>query len=159
MSLLLFGLTLLMQKGFDNLLVLWQDDVEMVVYVQGQATEAQRGVIEESLSAQQGSVIESFDYCDKECALDVARTVLAGKPDLLSNLTEDQIPTFYRVIPTDDAGARRAPRVARRPRQPAQRVHGRPRRGPGGADLQAEELLRPVLVDRLSSRCCSPRCC
>ena len=49
-------------------------------------------------------MIESFDYCDKECALDVARTVLAGKPDLLSNLTEDQIPTFYRVIPTDDAG-------------------------------------------------------
>jgi cell division transport system permease protein len=104
-SLLLFGLTLLMQKGFDNLLVLWQDDVEMVVYVQGTATDAQRGVIEDSLNAQQGTVIERFEYCDKECALDVADRVLAGKPDLLSNLTEEDIPTFFRVVPTDASGA------------------------------------------------------
>ena len=32
-SLLIFGLTLLMQQGFDNLLVAWEGDVEMIVYL------------------------------------------------------------------------------------------------------------------------------
>ena len=32
-SLLIFGLTLLMQQGFDNLLVAWEGDVQMIVYV------------------------------------------------------------------------------------------------------------------------------
>jgi cell division transport system permease protein len=103
-SLLLVGLTLLMQKGFDNLLVLWQDDVEMVVYVQGQATDAQRGVIESSLDAQHGTAIERFEYCDKACALEVADRVLAGKPDLRQNLTDEEIPTFFRVVPSDSSG-------------------------------------------------------
>ena len=103
-SLLLFGLTLLMQKGFDNLLVLWQDDVEMVVYVQGEATDAQRGVIEESLSAQQGSVIESFEYCDKECALDVAAPCSPASPTCSRTSPRSRSRPSIRVIPTDDAG-------------------------------------------------------
>jgi cell division transport system permease protein len=41
-SLLIFGLTLLMQRGFDNLLVQWEGDVEMIVYVNAGATDAQR---------------------------------------------------------------------------------------------------------------------
>ena len=37
-SLLIFGLTLLMQRGFDNLLVAWEGDVEMIVYLNPGAT-------------------------------------------------------------------------------------------------------------------------
>ena len=32
-ALLIFGLTLFIQRGFDNLLVQWQDDVEIIVFV------------------------------------------------------------------------------------------------------------------------------
>ena len=38
-SLLIFGLTLLIQHGFDNLLSKWEGGVEMIVFVQAQATE------------------------------------------------------------------------------------------------------------------------
>ena len=48
-SLLIFGLTLLMQRGFDNLLVAWEGDVEMIVYVNPGATDAQRAEIENAL--------------------------------------------------------------------------------------------------------------
>ena len=41
-SLLIFGLTLLMQQGFDNLLAAWEGGVEMIVYVNPGATDAQR---------------------------------------------------------------------------------------------------------------------
>ena len=50
-SLLIFGLTLLMQQGFDNLLTAWEGDVEMIVYVNPGATDAQRAEIESALSS------------------------------------------------------------------------------------------------------------
>ena len=50
-SLLIFGLTLLMQQGFDNLLTAWEGGVEMIVYVNPGATDAQRAEIESALSA------------------------------------------------------------------------------------------------------------
>ena len=42
-SLLIFGLTLLMQQGFDNLLMAWEGDVEMIVYVNPGATRRPAG--------------------------------------------------------------------------------------------------------------------
>ena len=50
-SLLIFGLTLLMQRGFDNLLAAWEGDVEMVIYVNPGATDEQRTVIQSALDA------------------------------------------------------------------------------------------------------------
>ena len=57
-SLLIFGLTLLMQRGFDNLLVAWEGDVEMIIYVNPGATDPQRTEIENALgSAAPGRVV------------------------------------------------------------------------------------------------------
>ena len=44
-SLLIFGLTLLIQHGFDNLLVKWEGGIEMIVNVRAQASDEQRAVI------------------------------------------------------------------------------------------------------------------
>ncbi len=49
-SLLIFGLTLLMQRGFDNLLVAWEGDVEMIVYLNPAADDAQRAEIQNALT-------------------------------------------------------------------------------------------------------------
>ena len=40
-------------------------------------------------------------YCDAECALDEAQTLLAGDPSSLQLLTVENIPTNYKVKPTD----------------------------------------------------------
>jgi cell division transport system permease protein len=100
-SLLIFGLTLLMQQGFDNLLVAWEGDVEMIVYLNPGATDAQRTEIESALAS--FPQIESYTYCNTSCSLDEAKRLLAGDPSTLNLLTEANIPTQYKVVPTDAA--------------------------------------------------------
>ncbi len=99
-SLLIFGLTLLMQQGFDNLLVAWEGDVEMILYVNPGASDAQRAEIERTLGGLTQQ-IESYRYCDTACSLDEAKRLLAGDPSTLNLLTEANIPTQYKVVPTD----------------------------------------------------------
>src|SRR4051794_13841483 len=99
-SLLIFGLTLLMQQGFDNLLVAWEGDVQMIVYVNPGASAAQRSEIENAL-ASLPQQIERYDYCDAQCSMAEAKRLLAGDPSTLDLLTPRNIPTQYKVVPTD----------------------------------------------------------
>ena len=99
-SLLIFGLTLLMQRGFDNLLVAWEGDVEMIVYLNPAADDAQRAEIQNALSSLPQQV-DSFTYCDTACSLAEAQRLLAGDPATLELLNETNIPTQYKVVPTD----------------------------------------------------------
>jgi cell division transport system permease protein len=98
-SLLIFGLTLLMQRGFDNLLVAWEDDVEMIIYVNPGASDAQRTEIENALGTL--PQVESFSYCDTTCSMEEAQRLLAGDPATLELLTPETIPTQYKVVPAD----------------------------------------------------------
>jgi cell division transport system permease protein len=100
-SLLIFGLTLLIQHGFDNLLSKWEGGVEMIVFVQAQASAEQRTVIEGALNQQQGVIIDSWRYCDVECSLAEADRILAGDAATRELLTADNIPTQYKVVPTE----------------------------------------------------------
>jgi len=100
-SLLIFGLTLLIQQGFDNLLSKWEGGVEMIVFVQAQATPEQRSVIEGALNQQQGVIIDSWRYCDVDCSLAEADRLFAGDPATLELLTATNIPTQYKVVPTE----------------------------------------------------------
>lgn len=100
-SLLIFGLTLLIQEGFDNLLQRWEGGVEMLVFVTPQADPETVQFVEDVLSQQQGTVIESFEYCDVECSLKEADVVLAGDPTTRALLNETNIPTVFKVVPTD----------------------------------------------------------
>jgi cell division transport system permease protein len=99
-SLLIFGLTLLMQQGFDNLLTAWEGGVEMIVYVNPGATDAQRAEIESALSSLPQQ-IERFTYCNADCSMDEAGRLLAGDQSTLKLLTTTNIPTQYKVVPTD----------------------------------------------------------
>jgi cell division transport system permease protein len=99
-SLLIFGLTMLMQRGFDNLLVAWEGDVEMIVYLNSGATDEQRTLVQNALDSQ-SQLISDFTYCDTTCSLAEAQRLLAGDPSTLELLTETNIPTQYKVVPTD----------------------------------------------------------
>ncbi|MGB1609197.1 MAG: cell division protein FtsX [Ilumatobacteraceae bacterium] len=100
-SLLIFGLTLIIQHGFDNLLAQWEGGVEMIVYVNAGAGDAQRAVIEEALVQQEGITIESWRYCDVTCSLADADRLLAGDPTTRQLLTAENITTQYKVVPMD----------------------------------------------------------
>ena len=100
-SLLIFGLTLIIQHGFDNLLAQWEGGVEMIVHVNAGAGDAQRAVIEEALVQQEGITIESWRYCDVACSLADADRLLAGDPTTRQLLTAENITTQYKVVPMD----------------------------------------------------------
>lgn len=98
-SLFLFGLTLLVQKGFENQLTEWTGGVEMIVYVKHGATPDQVAYLEGAL-LEQTSVIESVEYCDEACSSAVATTLFAGDPGALEQLLP-AIPSFFKVVPID----------------------------------------------------------
>ena len=98
-SLLLFGLTLLIQRGFDNQLKLWTGGVEMIVYVKHGAIPEQVQLIQGELR-RQDTVIESVQYCDEPCSTGVANTLFAGDTDSLKQLLP-KIPSFFKVKPID----------------------------------------------------------
>lgn len=102
-SLLIFGLTLLIQHGFDNLLQRWEGGVEMIVFVN--AGTAPDGVqfVGDALQTQVSTgTIESFSYCDVECSLADADIVLAGDPTTRQLLDETNIPTLFKVVPAEE---------------------------------------------------------
>jgi len=100
-SLLIFGLTLLIQHGFDNLLQRWEGGVEMIVFVNAGTQPDGLKYIEDQLNQQVGTSIKSWSYCDVQCSLDDADRVLAGDPTTRQLLTPETIPTLFKIVPTD----------------------------------------------------------
>jgi cell division transport system permease protein len=100
-SLLIFGLTLLMQQGFDNLLSRWEGGVDMIVNVDNSATPEQLAFIESELNRQLNTTIESITYCDKACSLEDAKRLFAGEPQTLELLNENNIPSQFKIVPVD----------------------------------------------------------
>ncbi|MFZ9628940.1 MAG: cell division protein FtsX [Ilumatobacteraceae bacterium] len=100
-SLLLFGITLLIQRGFDNQLKLWTGGVEMIVYVEhGYTADSPEVQLVQGELLRQTTVVESVEYCDEACATDVANTLFAGDQDALQQLLP-KIPSFFKVTPVD----------------------------------------------------------
>ena len=100
-SLLIFGLTLLIQDGFDNLLARWEDGVEMIVFVNANTAPDGLQLIQDTLDDQVGTTIDSWTYCDVECSLADADRVLAGDPTTRELLDETNIPTLYKIVPNE----------------------------------------------------------
>lgn len=102
-SLLLFGLTLLIQRGFDNQLKLWTGGVEMVVYVKHDTDPAKVDIIRQEL-VRQNTVVKSVEYCDEACASKVAGTLFAGDQQSLDQLLP-KIPSYFKVKPVDQGSS------------------------------------------------------
>jgi len=100
-SLLLFGLTLLVQRGFDNQLSLWSGGVEMIVYVENDASPEQLQVINDSLTATP-EYIQNVTYFNIEQSLADARRIFATDDQQLDLINEDNIPTMFKIVPTGD---------------------------------------------------------
>ena len=101
-SLLIFGLTLLIQHGFDNLLQRWEGGVEMIVFVSAGTEPDGLEFIESTLNDQVNTgTVASFEYCDVACSLADADRVLAGDPTTRQLLDENNIPTLFKIVPAE----------------------------------------------------------
>ncbi len=105
-SLLLFGLTLLIQRGFDNQLSQWSGGVELIVYVQNDATPEQLQLIRDALESQPNVIdVSKLDYLDVDRSLAEAQRLFAGDPETLQLLNRDNIPTQFKVVPNTSTSA------------------------------------------------------
>ena len=99
-ALLIFGLTLYVQKGFDNTVSLWEGGVEMIVYVNPETTEDQRAIVAQTLT-DNSALVEDYEFCDVECALADADVRFAADPTTRSQLTDENIPRSFKVVRRD----------------------------------------------------------
>ncbi|HEY7627738.1 MAG TPA: permease-like cell division protein FtsX, partial [Ilumatobacteraceae bacterium] len=99
-SLFLFGITLLIQQGFDNQLSQWTGGVKMIVYVKNGAEQAAIDRIQQALESRP-EIIKHVEYCDVECSLSQAQTLFAADPESLKFLSNENIPSYFSVEPVD----------------------------------------------------------
>ena len=99
-ALLLVGTTFLIQRAFDNLLVQWRGDVEMIVFVRSDATPEQISLIDQTIKAAPTIIdVEGLRYLDKTESYEEAKRIFVGDPVTLSLLTPDNIPSQFKVVP------------------------------------------------------------
>jgi cell division transport system permease protein len=103
-ALLLVGTTLLIQRAFENLLVQWRGDVEMIVFVRSDASPDQIAFIDSSIRQANTIVdVEKLQYLDKAQTYEEAKRIFIGDPVTLSLLTPENIPSQFKVVPlTED---------------------------------------------------------
>lgn len=99
-ALLLVGTTFLIQRAFDNLLVQWRGDVEMIVFVRSDATPEQISLIDQTIKAAPTIIdVDKLRYLDKTQSYEEAKRIFVGDPVTLSLLTPDNIPSQFKVVP------------------------------------------------------------
>jgi cell division transport system permease protein len=99
-ALLLVGTTFLIQRAFDNLLVQWRGDVEMIVFVRSDATPEQISLIDQTIKSAPTIIdVDKLRYLDKTASYEEAKRIFVGDPVTLSLLTTDNIPSQFKVVP------------------------------------------------------------
>ena len=102
-SLLLVGTTFLIQRAFENLLVQWRGDVEMIVFVRSDASAEQIGLIDSVLRSSPTIIdVNKLLYLNKTESYEEAKRIFVGDPVTLSLLTPESIPTQFKVVPLSD---------------------------------------------------------
>jgi len=99
-SLFLVGGTLLVQRGFDNLLSKWSGGVQMIVYVRPTASSDQVDYIRSTLSQNPNVVdVAKLQYLDYTQSLAEAKRLLAGDPGTFNLFNQTNLPTEFKVVP------------------------------------------------------------
>ena len=102
-SLLLVGSTFLIQRAFENLLVQWRGDVEMIVFVRSDASAEQIALVDQVLRASPTIIdVDKLRYLNKTESYEEAKRIFAGDPVTLGLLTPETIPTQFKVVPLSD---------------------------------------------------------
>lgn len=105
-SLFILGLTLMVLRGFDNQLSQWSGGVEIIVYVENDATPEQLQVIRGAIESTPDVIdVDRLEYLDAEQSMEEARRLFAGDPETLGLLSVDNIPTQFKVVPQPDVSS------------------------------------------------------
>jgi len=104
-SLLLAGVSFIIQKAFDQVLNQWSNNVQFVVFMQADAAPEQIAAVKAVLDEQTASgVVREAPYVEKAESYEEFQRLFSTNPTLRDTLTVDEMPTQFKVAPsTDDA--------------------------------------------------------
>ena len=102
-SLALVGSALLIKQGVATSTIAWRGGVQLLVFMQPNASPAQNRAI--NVELKQMNQVQSYTYVDKAQSYQEFRRYFANQPDLLNAATESQIPPSYRVVLKNPAEA------------------------------------------------------
>lgn len=98
-SLSIVGTTVLIRQGAQNMTRQFEDGVEFLVYVNPDITEAQLSEVERSL--EENPSIAEITYVDRDETYADFKRIFEGQETMLENTRAVDLPTSFRVRPTD----------------------------------------------------------
>jgi cell division transport system permease protein len=104
-SLALFGSTLLLRQGVDNMSERWQDGIQVIVFLQRTITEEQQAALEDSIES--NAEVADYRFVDVEESHEEAMRMFGDNAAFRERLEADPelIPPSYRLVPrTADTG-------------------------------------------------------
>ena len=102
-SLALVGSSLLIKQGVSVATGQWQGGTQLLIFLQPNATQAQSAAIADQLNAT--SAVRNYFYVNQAQSYNEFKRLMANQPDLLSSVSQSQIPPSYRVALKDPAEA------------------------------------------------------
>ncbi|HXH59339.1 cell division protein FtsX [Iamia sp.] len=98
-ALTLAGVALLVREGTNNLAGKFRGDVELIIFLDPAISGEQRAAIQTSLD--RNPEVSEFAYVDEREAFEEAQDLFADQPTMLRLLREGDVPTSFRVEPTN----------------------------------------------------------
>ena len=84
-ALLLVGATLLIQRAFDNLLVQWRGDVEMIVFIRSDASPEQIALVDQTIRSSPTIIdTEKLAYLDKAQTYEEAKRIAGYLQEIIA---------------------------------------------------------------------------
>ena len=100
-SLAMFGGFLLFQRAVDSATARWEDGVEFIVWMNADMGTAQDESIRNQLDESPG--VLDWHYVDRLTSYEEFMDFFADTPEVLDLTTPEDVPPYYRVVPTDPA--------------------------------------------------------
>src|SRR5689334_17055690 len=98
-SLFLFGGIMLLSRMVDHGTTKWRHGVELEVFMTVSATQSQINDMRTALQAEPH--IKHIQYLNHEEAYKEFKRIFRDSPDLIKNVGPKDLPTSYRIAPTD----------------------------------------------------------
>ena len=100
-SLAMFGGFMLFQVAVDSATARWQDGVEFIVWMNTDSGTDEDSSVRNQLDESPG--VERWEYVDREQSYEEFKELFEDTPEVLDITTPEEVPPYYRVVPTDPA--------------------------------------------------------
>jgi cell division transport system permease protein len=98
-SLAALGGVLIMREAVNTASLQWRGGVQLAIFLQPGVSHNESVAIGRELSTAQG--VKTYRYVDQSQAFKEFKTIFGGEPDLVNAVSAKDMPSSYRVVPTN----------------------------------------------------------